>query len=122
MSSAALDKLRRELRKLLRCSRADGGVGERRLGRRGCSATNQVDSVCVCSLGGRIADVTPTLAKLARDPEQGSAASQLCAWCCLSRATWKCSLHPPTAGRAPETLVLPLRTATFAEAAMARAG
>ena len=123
MSSAALDKLRRELRKLpgdapaLTTALVSAGLGEA-----GLLGDKQVDSV-YSALSWRSdcrRDADPRQS-WPGDPEQGSAASQLLCLV-LPLATDLESVLPPAAaaGRAPETLVLPLRTATFAEAAMAR--
>lgn len=121
-SNATLDKLRRELRKLLRdAPELTAALVSAGLGEVGLLGDKQVESVCSALLGGRIADVTPTLAKLARDPEQGSAASQLLCLVLPLATDLETVLAPSAAvGRAPGTLALPLRTATFAEAAMAR--
>lgn len=121
-SSATLDKLRRELRKLLQdapsltAALLSAGFGDSE-----SIGQKQAESVCEALLNRRIAEVAASLVKLAREPEHGSLALQILCLV-LPLATDLESVVAPTTASSSEAgaMVLPLRTSTFAEVAMAR--
>lgn len=121
-SNPTLNKLRDELRKVLQdapgltTALVRAGFGEGAL-----AGKQQIESVCEALLVGRIADVTLTIARLARESEHGASAAQLlCLVLPLASDIESVLAATSDSGNGAGTLVLPLRTTTFAEVAMAR--